>query len=80
MKTKVEQEVFERKIDNMEEDNEKSVKKFVHDLSALRDMADRLRIKNEDLSHSVHELNAEIDGKLARKEGQKLWANFRKYA
>lgn len=39
-----------------------------------------MRRKTDENMHAVVEIRAEADGKLSAKEGQKLWANFRKYA
>ena len=39
-----------------------------------------MRRKVEETSHAMIEVKSETDTKLSAKEGQKLWANFRKYA
>ena len=39
-----------------------------------------MRRKQEETSHGLIEVRSEIDDKMSAKEGQKLWANFRKYA
>ena len=39
-----------------------------------------MRRKTEENIHSMIEVRSETDSKMSAKEGQKLWANFRKYA
>ena len=39
-----------------------------------------MRRKVEENTHAMIEVRSETDAKLSAKEGQKLWANFRKYA
>ena len=50
------------------------------EVSGIREVIDRMRRKQEEASGNIAELRAETDLKLSAKEGQKLWANFRKYA
>ena len=56
---------------------EKMTKK---EIASLREVIDRMRRKSEETTLSINELRQESDTKLSAKEGQKLWANFRKYA
>jgi len=39
-----------------------------------------MRRKTDENNHALVEIRVETEGKLSAKEGQKLWANFRKYA
>ena len=39
-----------------------------------------MRRKSEEVNLGLIEVRSETDSKLSAKEGQKLWANFRKYA
>lgn len=39
-----------------------------------------MRRKTEENIHAMIEVRSETDQKLSAKEGQKIWANFRKYA
>lgn len=43
-------------------------------------MCERMRRKQEEALHGLIEAKSEIDDKMSAKEGQKIWANFRKYA
>ena len=59
---------------------DKANKGLKKELSTIREVADRMRRKTEENVHQIIEIKSETDGKLSAKEGQKLWANFRKYA
>ena len=41
---------------------------------------ERMKVKYKEISSEVYELKEDNEGKLSAAEGQKLWANFRKYA
>ena len=50
------------------------------DIETLRELFDRMRNKTDDTINSLVECRQELDSKMTSKEGQKLWANFKKYA
>ena len=39
-----------------------------------------MRDKAEETMHTLIEIKGDVDKKMSSKEGQKLWANFKKYA
>ena len=49
-------------------------------MGSLRELVESMRRKTDESLHGMVEVRTEIDTKMAAKEGQKLWANFRKYA
>lgn len=77
---KQEKTVFDRKIEHFENEAEIEKKSVNKQLSSIREVTDRMRRKVEETSHAMIEVKSETDTKLSAKEGQKLWANFRKYA
>ena len=50
------------------------------DIATLRELFDRMRNKTDETINSLVECRQELDKKMTSKEGQKLWANFKKYA
>ena len=80
LNSKLETKIFERKIEHFENKEEKNKIQYSKELSSLREVNDRMRRKTEETTHSMIEIRSETDTKLSAKEGQKLWANFRKYA
>ena len=77
---KLEKKTFERKFDHFEQEQLNAEKQTKKEIASLREVIDRMRRKSEETTLSINELRQESDSKLSAKEGQKLWANFRKYA
>ena len=77
---KEEKATFERKIEHFENEAEIEKKSVNKQLSSIREVTDRMRRKTEENIHAMIEVKSETDSKLSAKEGQKIWANFRKYA
>jgi len=78
--SKMEKKIFDRKFDHFEQEQEKQVKQTKKELASIRESCDRMRRKTDENNHALVEIRVETEGKLSAKEGQKLWANFRKYA
>ena len=76
----MERTVFDRKFEYYDEETDKERQKNNKSMSAVREIVDRLRRKVDENSHAMLSFQAEIDSKMSSKEGQKVWANFRKYA
>ena len=77
---KLEKKTFERKFDHFEQEQLNQEKQTKKEIASLREVIDRMRRKSEETTLAINELRQESDSKLSAKEGQKLWANFRKYA
>jgi hypothetical protein len=78
--TKIETKIFDRKIEAFEVEGATEKKRVNKEMQAIREVSDRMRRKQEEASYSLIEIRGEVDDKMVAKEGQKLWANFRKYA
>lgn len=78
--TKMEKKSIERKFDHIEQSSDQEKKRTNKEMSAIREVFDRMRRKVDEANHSIIEIRGETDDKMSAKEGQKLWANFRKYA
>jgi len=78
--TKMEKKIFDRKIEAFEVEADTEKKRVTKELQAIREVCDRMRRKTEETTFMLTEIRSETDDKMASKEGQKLWANFRKYA
>ena len=77
---KVEKKTFERKLEHFELEQGNLDKKFTKEIQIMREVQDRIRRKTEEQNIHLNELRQEQDAKMSSKEGQKLWANFKKYA
>ena len=80
LKTKLKTDTFEKRFNSYETDVNATHKQIHRDIDNLREIADRIRKKNEDNVRSINEVKGEIELKMSSKEGLKLWANFKKYA
>ena len=77
---KLEKKAFERRCRGIEEEADAEKKRTNKDLGTIREVCDRMRRKTDENVHALIEVKSEQDQKMSAKEGQKLWANFRKYA
>ena len=80
MGKKQDKSIFSKKFEQYEQDTEKYQQRMSKDISTLRELFDRMRNKTDETINSLIECKQEIDAKMTSKEGQKLWANFKKYA
>ena len=72
--------VFAKKFEQYEQDSDKHQTRFNKDIQTLRELFQRMRDKAEETMHTLIEIKGDVDKKMSSKEGQKLWANFKKYA
>lgn len=72
--------VFAKKFEQYEYDSNKHQTRFSKDIETLRELFQRMRDKAEETMQTLTEIKGDVDKKMSSKEGQKLWANFKKYA
>ena len=80
LNTKLKADSFEKRFNAYEIDVGSTHKQIHTDIGNLREIADRIRKKNEENVRSINETKGEIELKMSSKEGLKIWANFKKYA
>ena len=76
----MEKKTFDRKFTHFETEVEARDKLVKKEISSLREVLDAMRKKTQDVNVQIRELHSEVETKLSSKEGQKIWANFRKYS
>jgi predicted nucleic acid-binding Zn-ribbon protein len=73
-------DIFDNKIIKLEREIEKTGKKSAKYAASVAESASVVKIRCEENNRQIAEMRDEIDTKLTREEGSRLWGNFSRFA
>jgi len=80
LSVKLDKATFNEKVLELEKQIEKSGKKAANHASKASEMAQSVKKTVEENNKQIDELRDQLDSKLSREEGSRLWGNFSRFA